>query len=80
MNSTLRILGIDPGLNITGYGVLEINDGLVAVVEAGIVRSKQSGQLQDRLASIPAQIVPVRGETESTRCGCGTLEGTAIGQ
>ena len=34
-----RILGIDPGLNITGYGVLEIVSGRIHLLDAGIVRS-----------------------------------------
>jgi crossover junction endodeoxyribonuclease RuvC len=37
-----RILGIDPGLNITGYGVIEINSGQVTVLEAGVVRGKRN--------------------------------------
>ena len=30
----LRILGIDPGLNITGYGVLEVVAGRLKLCEA----------------------------------------------
>ncbi len=33
-----RVLGIDPGLNITGYGVLEIGGGPPRLCEAGVVR------------------------------------------
>ena len=33
-----RILGVDPGLNTTGYGVLETAGGRVALCEAGVVR------------------------------------------
>ena len=37
------ILGIDPGLNTTGYGLLEpISAGKVRLVEAGVVRSPSS--------------------------------------
>lgn len=38
-----RILGIDPGLNITGYGVLELltpSGRKVKLLEGGVVRSK----------------------------------------
>ena len=34
-----RILGIDPGLAITGYGVIEIASGTPTLREAGIVRT-----------------------------------------
>lgn len=48
----LRILGIDPGLNITGYGVLEVARGGVTVCEAGVVRGRAKGSLGLRLAEI----------------------------
>ncbi|QEG37045.1 crossover junction endodeoxyribonuclease RuvC [Bythopirellula goksoeyrii] len=48
----MRILGIDPGLNTTGYGVLEINDRKLRLVEAGIIRSKPSGTLSERIQEI----------------------------
>lgn len=47
-----RILGIDPGLNITGYGVLEIVDGRLKLCEAGVVRGKSRGSLGCRLGEI----------------------------
>jgi crossover junction endodeoxyribonuclease RuvC len=47
-----RILGIDPGLNITGYGVLEVEGGRLLVREAGIVRGKSRGSLTKRLLEI----------------------------
>ncbi|MDA7950261.1 MAG: crossover junction endodeoxyribonuclease RuvC [Pirellulaceae bacterium] len=48
----MRILGIDPGLNITGYGILEIQDGAPKIIEAGIVEGKNKGSLPDRLQDI----------------------------
>ncbi|MGY8768483.1 MAG: crossover junction endodeoxyribonuclease RuvC [Pirellulales bacterium] len=47
-----RILGIDPGLNITGYGVIEINSGQVTVLEAGVVRGKSRGSITKRVKEI----------------------------
>lgn len=34
----MRVLGIDPGLRITGYGCVEGGVGSLALVEAGVVR------------------------------------------
>jgi len=34
------ILGIDPGLNTTGYGVIDVSTGKVRLLEAGIVKSR----------------------------------------
>lgn len=33
------IIGIDPGLHITGYGVLDVSTGNAKLLEAGVVRS-----------------------------------------
>ena len=36
----MRVLGIDPGLNITGYGLLDDGQKAITVLEAGVVRTK----------------------------------------
>jgi crossover junction endodeoxyribonuclease RuvC len=48
----MRILGIDPGLNTTGYGVIDVADRQVRLVEAGVVRGKTKGSLAARLQEI----------------------------
>ncbi len=48
----MRILGIDPGLNTTGYGVVEVVDRQVRLVEAGVVRGKTKGSLTARVQEI----------------------------
>jgi crossover junction endodeoxyribonuclease RuvC len=46
------VLGIDPGLNTTGYGVLDFVSGQPRLIEAGVVRSKASGSLGERVKEI----------------------------
>ena len=44
------ILGIDPGLNTTGYGVIDISSGRAKLMEAGVVRSSSkalSGRIKE---------------------------------
>jgi len=50
--TALRIVGIDPGLNITGYAVIESSGRDVKLVEAGVIRGKSKGQLAARLQEI----------------------------
>ena len=57
--SNTRILGIDPGLNITGYGVLDVKKGHLSLVEAGVIRSNRSDELGMRLASIHDGVLDV---------------------
>lgn len=64
--SPLRILGIDPGLNITGYGVLEIGAGPLKLVEAGVVRGKSRGSLTARLLEIHQGVADVIGSLRPT--------------
>lgn len=47
-----RLLGIDPGLNTTGYGVLDIGPRGPVVCEAGVVRSTARKTLSQRLHEI----------------------------
>jgi crossover junction endodeoxyribonuclease RuvC len=47
-----RVLGIDPGLNITGYAVIERAGGKLKLVEAGVVRGKSRGDLSARLKEV----------------------------
>ena len=47
----MRILGIDPGLRITGFGVIENTAGRLRYVTSGCVRSG-SGDLSARLKAI----------------------------
>jgi crossover junction endodeoxyribonuclease RuvC len=46
----MRVLGVDPGLRLTGYGCIELRRGGPAIVEAGVIR----------LAGKPAPGVPPR--------------------
>jgi crossover junction endodeoxyribonuclease RuvC len=47
-----RILGIDPGLNVTGYGILDFTAGGLKLREAGVIRGKSRGSLSQRLIEI----------------------------
>tara|TARA_R110002049_G_scaffold2750_8_gene22105 strand:+ start:6051 stop:6572 length:522 start_codon:yes stop_codon:yes gene_type:complete len=47
-----RVLGIDPGLNTTGYAVIETGGETIKLCEAGIVRSTAKGSIETRLGEI----------------------------
>jgi crossover junction endodeoxyribonuclease RuvC len=52
------ILGIDPGLNTSGYGVVEITPRGPCLVEAGVIRGGRSS-LETRLREIHEGVVEV---------------------
>lgn len=51
-NESLRILGVDPGLNVTGYGIIEVIGDKPALVEGGVIRISQKLPLEKRLSTI----------------------------
>jgi crossover junction endodeoxyribonuclease RuvC len=57
----MRILGIDPGLERTGYGVVELPGGAGAprLIEAGVVRTVRTAPLPARLAEIASGLSAV---------------------
>jgi crossover junction endodeoxyribonuclease RuvC len=57
--TSIRILGIDPGLGITGYGVVEKAGNALVYIASGRVRSNAALPLAERLASILAGLAEV---------------------
>ena len=54
-----RILGVDPGLNITGYGMIETHAPRPVVREAGVIRPPSDAPLAERLVEIFDGLVEV---------------------
>lgn len=55
----MRVLGIDPGLNISGYGILEANTGNVTIIEAGILKTNDKLSMENRLAELGKELETV---------------------
>ena len=60
--SAYRVLGIDPGLNITGYAAVDFGRGEPAIVEAGTLRTGARADLAQRLVQIHADLAEVLSE------------------
>jgi len=48
----MRILGIDPGLQVCGYACLEAERGEEKLIEAGVIRTERDNALEQRLQRI----------------------------
>lgn len=48
----MRILGVDPGLGATGYGLVEWKAGRAVLLEAGVIRGLSRAPTQDRLKAL----------------------------
>ena len=56
---TIRILGIDPGTRITGYGVVDKQGSQLSFVSCGVIRTSEKQPLSERLTEIHAGILEV---------------------
>ena len=52
----MRILGLDPGLRHTGWGVIESVGSRVFFVDAGVINASVEGTLPERLAELHASV------------------------
>ncbi|MDP2470230.1 MAG: crossover junction endodeoxyribonuclease RuvC [Candidatus Palauibacterales bacterium] len=69
---TVRVLGIDPGSAVTGYGVIEGRGSDCRLIECGIIRSPRRGDLAVRLLHIYSDIQAV---IERLEPDCMAVEG-----
>ncbi|MCM8761511.1 MAG: crossover junction endodeoxyribonuclease RuvC [Candidatus Omnitrophica bacterium] len=46
----MRVLGVDPGLGTTGYGV--IDEDTFALIEAGVIKTRANTPIQERIKKI----------------------------
>jgi crossover junction endodeoxyribonuclease RuvC len=57
--TAVRILGIDPGLRSTGFGIIDRQGAELAYVTSGCIRTPQVESLPDRIAVILASLAEV---------------------
>ncbi|MBU1726679.1 MAG: crossover junction endodeoxyribonuclease RuvC [Candidatus Omnitrophica bacterium] len=65
------IIGIDPALTITGYGVIKAEKGNFSVIEAGIIQTSPKEKLERRLDKLYKGIIKLISDTKP---GCLVLE------
>ena len=58
----VRILGIDPGSNVCGYGVIDSAAGTLRYIECGVLTARKERAVEDRLGEIACGLREVIGE------------------
>lgn len=58
----IRILGIDPGLRRTGWGVIDVDGNRLIYVGCGSVESRETSPLAERLLAIHQGLARILGE------------------
>jgi crossover junction endodeoxyribonuclease RuvC len=59
----MRILGVDPGLRVTGYGAIEADSRGLRLVEAGVIAPPVGAPLEDRLGELFREMCAVIAAT-----------------
>lgn len=62
----MRILGIDPGTGILGFGVIEADKGQAQLVDAGVIRTPVKEDDAVRLQTIFEELTDIIAETKPT--------------
>jgi len=57
-----RVLGVDPGLNVTGYAVVEFAGFEPAVLEAGAIRTRAGETMAGRIEQLHADLGEILNE------------------
>ena len=75
MDATVRLLGIDPGLRLTGYAVVDAGAGRwdPELVEAGVIRLDASASVERRLVQLRDDLRSVLDELRPERAAVETL-------
>ena len=58
----MRVLGIDPGSTVTGFGIVESERGRLVHIHSGCIRTHSSTPMAERLTAIHAGLIAVLDE------------------
>ncbi|MDO8340741.1 MAG: crossover junction endodeoxyribonuclease RuvC [Candidatus Woesebacteria bacterium] len=68
MSDSIRILGIDPGLRITGFGVIDRRGSKLAYVASGCIKTNEANSLPERIKTILdgiAEVIAAHGPQQA---------------
>lgn len=85
--ATIRILGIDPGLRHTGWGVIELQGTRLAHIAHGVIKPPVEAALSERLGAIFGEVsalviehAPDASGVEETLVNAGPRSALKLGQ
>jgi len=64
----VRIIGIDPGLQLTGYGVIDWRPVRPVLVDGGVIRLKVKTPIPDRLVELEQELDELFAEHKPDAC------------
>lgn len=67
------ILGIDPGLSVTGFGVVGSEGGILKLENCGMIKTSTSLSLGERLNQIRGKLSEIIEESKVSEAACETV-------
>jgi crossover junction endodeoxyribonuclease RuvC len=64
----MRILGIDPGLQITGYGAVDFGRGKPKLIDGGVIRLNVKTTLAERLVELDRELGDLMEDIQPDIC------------
>lgn len=64
LKGTMRILGIDPGTGIVGFGIIDVNGAKKVMVDAGVIRTPAHQPAEERLLTIYTELKEIIEEAK----------------
>ena len=64
----MRIIGIDPGLQLTGYGVIDWKPVRPALIDGGVIRLKVKTPVAERLVELESELDELFEEHKPDAC------------
>ncbi|MFZ0391291.1 MAG: crossover junction endodeoxyribonuclease RuvC [Calditrichia bacterium] len=64
----MRILGIDPGISITGYGIIEVQGRELRCLHHGGIRNNGSAAFSEKLLTIHENLIEIAREYQPGLC------------
>lgn len=64
----MRILGIDPGLQLTGYGVIDLARPRPKLIDGGVIRLNAKTPIPDRLVELESELESLTEEQKPDVC------------
>jgi crossover junction endodeoxyribonuclease RuvC len=78
IRSSVRILGIDPGLRRTGWGVIEVDGNRLIYIACGSVEPPEGLPLANRLLAIHEGLTAVLGDFQPAEAAVEQTRGVAM--
>ena len=67
----MRVIGFDPGINVTGFGILDYTKRNAKAHGYGVIKPPKNKSLAERLLYLHDETMKLLKKIQTECCGCG---------